>query len=71
MSDTNNTQESPPVKRPRGRPKGSKNKPKPEGYVAPPRKAKDAPAPAPAAAVNPASIGFVVPADAEVVEAAE
>lgn len=29
-----------PVKRGRGRPKGSKNKPKPEGYVKPERKAK-------------------------------
>lgn len=29
-----------PVKRPRGRPKGSKNKPKPEGHVATPRKAR-------------------------------
>lgn len=42
MSDPTNTQESihdtlneavPPVKRGRGRPKGSKNKPKPEGFV--------------------------------------
>jgi len=29
-----------PVKRPRGRPPGSKNKPKPEGYIAPERKTK-------------------------------
>lgn len=69
-----------PVKRQRGRPKGSKNKPKPEGYVAKPRKPRTPKAggaiavaprgtslPTPPKPVVPAA-AFVAPAD-DIVEA--